>query len=337
MAALDQKQGIGRRFATGFALRAMATAGLAAALSPVGAEAQSFPTKPIRVIISLSAGSATDLIPRIVLEHAGQTIGQSFIFENRVGAGGSIAANTVAKSDPDGYTLLVHSNAHVISPSVMAKLPYDVINDFSGVTSLGIVPNVLVISTEQKINTFADFVKAVKSRPGGFTYGAVVGSATHLNAEHFKKEMKVDGRMVPFKGAPEALTEVLAARVDIYFSPVLPALPFIEDNKMKALMVSATKRAGALPNVPTGIESGYPGSVFGLWIGMWAPAKTPRDVIARIYAETEKALSKPEVRDRLKKMGVEPNTMPPDAFDKFTKEEVALNADLARLAGLQKQ
>lgn len=299
--------------------------------------AQTFPAKPIRVVISLSAGSATDLIPRVVLEHAGQTLGQSFVYENRVGAGGSIAANTVAKADPDGYTLLVHSNAHVISPSVMAKLPYDVINDFSGVTSLGIVPNVLVISTEQKINTFADFVKTMKARPGGFTYGAVVGSATHLNAEHFKKEMKVEGRMVPFKGAPEALTEVLAARVDVYFSPILPALPFIRDDKMKALMVAASKRVAALPNVPTGIESGYPGSTFGLWIGMWAPAKTPRDVIGRIYAATEKALGTPAVRERLAKMGVEPNTMPPDAFDKFTKDEVALNADLVALAGLKRQ
>jgi tripartite-type tricarboxylate transporter receptor subunit TctC len=310
-------------------------AGLAASLGPLSA--QTYPAKPIRVVISLSAGSATDLIPRIVLEHAAQTLGQSFIYENRVGAGGSIAANTVAKADPDGYTLLSHSNAHVISPSVMAKLPYDVINDFSGVTSLGIVPNVLVISAEQKINTFADFVKAGRSRAGGITFAAIVGSATHLNGEHFKKEMKVEGRMVPFKGAPEALTEVMAGRVDIYFSPILPALALIRDGKLKALAVSATRRVSALPDVPTGIEQGYQGSAFGLWIGLWAPAKTPRDVIGKLYAAIEKALGKPEVRERLAKMGVEPNPLTPEAFDKFTRSEVALNADLARLAGLKKQ
>src|SRR5262249_7693637 len=152
--------------------------------------------------------------------------------ENRVGAGGTIGANAVAKADPDGYTILAHSNAHVIAPSMLGKLPYDVVQDFAGITPLGIVPNVLVISTEQKIETFANFVKVAKSKPGGITYGAVVGSATHLNGEHFKKEMAVEARMVPFKGAPEALTEVLAARVDIYFSPILPALPFINDKKM---------------------------------------------------------------------------------------------------------
>jgi tripartite-type tricarboxylate transporter receptor subunit TctC len=210
------------------------------------------------------------------------------------------------------------------------------VQDFAGITPLGIVPNVLVISTEQKIDTFANFVKAARSKPGGITYGAVVGSATHLNGEHFKKEMAVEARMVPFKGAPEALTEVLAARVDIYFSPILPALPFINDKKMAALMVAAKSRVSALPDVPTGIEQGYPNSVFGLWIGMWVPAKTPRDIVAKLHQETVKALQKPEVAEKLKSMGAEPSIMTPEETDAFTKAEVALNAELIKLAGLSK-
>ena len=313
----------------------MCAAGMTAASGP--AAAQGYPTKPIRVILALSAGSAADIVPRLVFDHVGQALGQSVILENRPGAGGSLAANAVAKADPDGYTLLAHSNAHVIAPSVIAKLPYDVIEDFAGVALLGIVPNVLVIATEQNIKTLPDFIKAAKARPNGITYGAVVGSATHLNAEHFRNTMKVEARMVPFKGAPEALTEVLAARVDIYFSPILPALPFIDDKKMVALMVSAAKRVSALPDVPTGIEQGYPGSVFGLWIGAYAPAKTPRDIVARLNAEVAKAMQKPEVQARLKQMGVEQNPMSPQQFDAFTKAEVATNAELAKMAGLSKQ
>ena len=303
------------------------------------ANAQTYPTKSVRIVVPLSAGSATDIIPRVVFEHVGQALGQSFIIENRVGAGGSIGANAVAKAEPDGYTILVHSNGHVIAPAVTAKLPYDVLTDFTNITSLGIVPHVLVIAAEQKINSIKALVEMVKKKPGGLLYGAVAGTAPHLNTEHFRKAMQIDGRMVPFKGAPEALTEVLAARVDVYFSPILPALPFLEgkDSKMVALAVTAAKRVSALPDVPTGIEQGYADSVFGLWIGMYGPAKMPAAIVEKLYAETAKALGKPEVQERLKKMGVEPNLMPPAAFDTYVRKEVEVSAELAKVAGLSKQ
>jgi tripartite-type tricarboxylate transporter receptor subunit TctC len=305
-------------------------------VAPASVQAQPYPTKPIRIVVPLSAGSATDIIPRLIFDHVGQSIGQNFIIENRVGAGGSIAANTVAKADPDGYTLLVHSNGHVIAPAVTAKLPYDVLTDFTNITSLGIVPHVLVIAAEKKVNSIKELVGMVKKTPGGLVYGAVVGTAPHLNAEHFRKVMNIEGRMVPYKGAPEALTEVLAARIDVYFSPILPAMPFLEDNKMVALAVTAAKRVSALPNVPTAIESGYPDSVFGLWIGLYGPAKLPAEVVAKLYAEVHKALAKPDVQDRLKKMGVEPNPMTPAEFDTYVRKEVEVSADLAKVAGLSK-
>lgn len=320
--------------------RAIACAGIAAALLALPAKvaiADTYPSKPVRIVISLSAGSATDLIPRVIFEHVSQSVGQAFIYENRVGAGGSIAANTVARAEPDGYTLLVHSNGHVIAPAVTAKLPYDVLTDFTNIMPLGIVPHVLVISSEQKIGSIKELVEAVKKRPGGLVYGAVAGTAPHLNAEHFRKAMQIDGRMVPFKGAPEALTEVLANRIDVYFAPIAAAMPFLEDKKMVPLAVTAERRVTALPNVPTAMESGYSDSVFGLWIGLYGPAKLPADVVQKLYTEITKALAKPEVKDRLAKMGVEPQPMEQAAFDKFVRKEVEVSADLAKLAGLSKQ
>ncbi len=319
------------------ALLAGSLVAASATLAPTQVAAQAYPTKPIRIIVSLSAGSATDIIPRVIFDHVGQSLGQNFIIENRVGAGGSIAANAVAKAEPDGYTLLVHSNGHVIAPAVTAKLPYDVLTDFTNVTSLGIVPHVLVIAAEKKITSIKELVASVKKTPGGLIYAAVVGTAPHLNAEHFRKAMQIEGRMVPFKGAPEALTEVLAARVDVYFSPIAPALPFLSDNKMVPLAVTAAKRVSALPNVPTAMEQGYADSVFGLWIGLYGPAKLPQAITDKLYAEIAKAGAKPEVADRLLKMGVEPNLMPPADFDKYVRKEVEVSAELAKVAGLSKQ
>jgi len=318
-------------------LAGIGAAALLATAPTNAAFAQAYPSKPVRLIISLSAGSATDLIPRVVFEHVGQAVGQGFIYENRVGAGGSIAANTVARAEPDGYTLLVHSNGHVIAPAVTAKLPFDVLTDFTNIMPLGIVPHVLVISAEQKIKTLKELVEAVKKRPGGLVYGAVAGTAPHLNAEHFRKVMQIEGRMVPFKGAPEALTEVLANRIDVYFAPIAAAMPFLEDKNMVPLAVTAERRLTTLPNIPTAMESGYPDSIFGLWIGLYGPAKLPAEIVQKLYTETSKALAKPEVKERLAKMGVEPQPMEQAAFDKFVRKEVEVNAELAKLAGLSKQ
>ena len=310
---------------------------IALAVSGPSSWAQDFPTKPIKLIVPFPPGGPNDIIARVVGSKMSELLGQPVVIDNRGGAGGVIGTDAVAKAEPDGYTILAHSNGHTMAPAFFKQLPYDTVADFAGITPLGSLPHVLVIAAEQKIKTIKDLVAAGKSRPGGITFGAVMGTAPHLNAVHFVQSMGIEGRAVPFKGAPEALTEVLAGRVDIYFSPITPALPFLQDGKMHAIAVTSHKRAGALPDVPTTFEQDYKDSEFGLWIGSYAPAKTPRDIVNKLHDETVKALANTNVIAKLKQMGVEPMPMAPEAMDAFIKKEVATNAELARKAGVAQQ
>jgi len=300
------------------------------------ASAQAWPSKPVRIIVPFSAGSATDIIPRTVFEQVGKQLGQSFVVENRVGAGGTIGVAAVAKADPDGYTLLVHSTAHVVAPAIHANLPYDVVRDFTGVGLLGTQSFVLIISPAKNIKTLQELVAYAKSRPEGIPYASAgAGTPTHLVGTHFGLTMGFKTQHIPFKGGPEGVTEVMAGRVDIYFVPVLPALSLIREGKLLALAVTGTKRDPVLPNVPTAIEAGYPESDFGLWNGVWVPAKTPRDIVAKLNAEIVKAVQDQSVRERLAKLGVEPTTMRPEEFDAFVKQQVARYAALAKVAGIE--
>jgi tripartite-type tricarboxylate transporter receptor subunit TctC len=297
--------------------------------------AQSWPTHTIRVIVPLTAGSATDVTPRTVFEQLSTQLGQSIVVENRVGAGGTIGATAVAKSDPDGYTFLVHSNAHTIAPAVHANLAYDVVKDFAAVIPLGVVPQVLVISPAKNIRTVQELVAQAKAKPGSINFASGgVGTPPHLTAERFRMSAGFEGQHIPFKGAPEALTEVLTGRVDFYFTPVLPALAFIRDGKLLPLAVSTTKRSAILPDVPTTLEAGFANSDFNFWIGMFAPAKTPREIVIRMHDETAKALQDPAVREKLTKLGVEPMPMSADDFNAQVAKEVANNETLAKAAGI---
>jgi tripartite-type tricarboxylate transporter receptor subunit TctC len=304
---------------------------LAAALPAL---AQAWPSKTVRIIVPFSPGSATDLLPRAIFEHVSAKLGQTFIVENRPGGGGGIGVSAVAKSDPDGHTLLVHSNALVTAPAIQA-MPYDPVQDFAGITPLGNVPLVLVISPDKNIKTLKEFVAAAKARPGSMNYAAAgIGTPPHLTMERFRMAAGFEGQLVPFRGAPEALTEVMTGRVDVYFCPITPAMPFIQDGKLLALAVSSSKRASALPNVPTTVEAGFPDSDFDFWIGLMAPKKTARDVVARIHQETVKGLEDPGVKDKLGKLAVEPLIMMPDAFDARIAKEAPLAHTLAKAAGI---
>jgi tripartite-type tricarboxylate transporter receptor subunit TctC len=309
------------------------------ALAAAGAcFAQNWPARPIRVIVPLSAGSAADITPRTVFERVSIQLGQTVFIENRVGAGGTIGAAAVAKADPDGYTILAHSNAHVVAPAIHRNLSYDVIKDFAGITPLGNVPNVLVISPAKNIKTIQELVAASKAKPGSINFASGgVGTPPHLTAERFRISAGFEGQHIPFKGAPEALTEVLSGRVDFYFTPVAPALQLIRDGKLLALAVSSTKRSTALPDVPTTVEAGYPNSDFDFWIGTFVPAKTPRDIVTRLNQETVKALQHPDVRAKLATFGVEPMSMTPEEFDKRVAQEVVTAAALAKAAGIAAQ
>jgi tripartite-type tricarboxylate transporter receptor subunit TctC len=299
------------------------------------ASAQSWPARqPIRLITPFPAGSAIDSIARPVFEQVGKQIGQGFVFEARPGAGGTIGMSTAAKAEPDGYTLLVNSSVHTIVPSTYAKLSFDTMRDFAGVIPLGQFPNVLVVPPSRH-KTIQELVAAAKAKPGSITYGSGgVGAATHLNAERFRLSAGFEAVHVPFKGAPEALREILGDRIDFYFSRLLSAVPLIQAGQVRGLAVSSLARSESLPDVPTTLEAGYPHSDYVFWIGVFAPAGTPRDIIDRLHDEIAKALNDPAVKETIKKLGADPMSLMPTGFDAFVKAEIATNAALAKAAGI---
>jgi len=306
---------------------------------PLAAWAQAaYPAKPIRVIVPFSAGSTTDIIARAVTDKLAASLGQPVVVENRAGAGGTVGQGAVARAEPDGYTILVHSSSHTVAPSTYAKLPFDAEKDFAGVTPLAQLPNVLVISPSKNIRDLPSLVKYARANPGKLNYASAGnGSATHLNAEKFKMQGKFFAVHIPYRGSPEAVTDVMTGAVDYYFSPIAPVLSHIKEGKLLALAVGSDKRSAALPDVPTTSEAGVPGSEFNFWIGMMVPAKTPKAIVDRLHAETTKALASPEVRERFTRLGADAWTMRPEQFDAYIRREIGVNAKLVANAGLKPQ
>jgi tripartite-type tricarboxylate transporter receptor subunit TctC len=301
------------------------------------ARAADWPTKSIRVVVPYAAGSATDLVPRTVFEQVGRQVGQSFVVENRPGGGTTIGSAQVKAADPDGHTILVHSNAIVTVPAIQLNVPYDPVKDFSGLTPLGNVPLVLVVAPSKGIKTVKELVAKAKAKPGEINYAAAgIGTPPHLAMERFRLAAGFEGQLVPFKGAPEALTEVMTGRVDIYFCPITPALPLIRDGKVLALAVSSSSRAAALPDVPTTLES-VPESDLDFWVGSFVPKKTPHDVVAKMHDEIVKALNDPATRGKLTTLGVQQMIMTPDAFDARIAKEAVIAVKLAKAANIQPQ
>ncbi len=313
-------------------------ASLALAL-PLSSLAQgSYPNRPIKVIVPFPAGSTTDIIARAITDKMSQSMGQTLVVENRGGASGTIGQAAVAQAAADGYTIMIHSSSHTVSPSTFAKLPFDTERDFVGVTPISTTPNVLVISPSKNIKTLGELLAAARAKPGALNFASAgQGSATHLNAEKFKLAAKIDAMNVPFKGSAEAVTEVMAGRVDYYFSPIAPVIGQIRNNQLVPLAVGSPRRASALPNVPTTAEAGVPGSEFNFWIGMMAPAKTPRDIVNRLADEVAKALATAEVKERFEKLGADAWTLRPEQFDTYIRDEIKSNAVLVKAAGLQVQ
>jgi tripartite-type tricarboxylate transporter receptor subunit TctC len=319
--------------------RALALASLAclAALTAtsVSAQANGYPNKPIRVVVPFAAGSTTDIIARAITDKLSASMGQQLVVDNRAGASGTIGQAAVAAAAPDGYTIMIHSSSHTVSPSTFAKLPFDTVADFAGVTPISTTPNVLVISPAKNVKSVKDLLALGKSQPGGLNFASAgQGSATHLNAEKFKMAAGLTATNIPFKGSAEAVTEVIAGRVDYYFSPIAPVIGQIKDGQLLALAVGSPKRASALPDVPTTAEAGVPGSEFNFWIGMMAPAKTPREIVNRLHEEVVKALASPEVKERFVKLGADAWTLSPQQFDAYIKAEIESNAKLVKAAGL---
>jgi len=313
--------------------------GLAAAVVATASFAQaSYPTKPIKFVVPFTAGSGTDLIARTVGDVMSKSMGQPVVIENKPGAGGTVGAAQVARSEADGYTILIHSSGHALNPAIYPSLPYDTVKDLTGVTPLAALPNVLVVSPQRGWKTVSDMVAAAKAKPGQLNYASAgVGSATHMNAEKFKLQAGFDAVHVPFKGTPEALSDVVGGRNDWFFAPLSSALPLVKDGKLQALAVSTSQRSPALPAVPTTVEAGVPGSDYTFWVGMIVPAATPAPVVRRLHEDVGKALASAEVKERLSKLGADPMPMAPEAFNAYIRAEMESAAKIAKAANLKAQ
>jgi tripartite-type tricarboxylate transporter receptor subunit TctC len=300
--------------------------------------AQDFPTKPVKIVVPFTAGSATDILARTVGQKLGEMWGQTVVVENRPGAGGTIGANAVAKSAPDGTTLMVHSSGHAVNAFIYPTLPYDTQKDFVAVVPLGGQPNVLVVAPGSGYKTVADLLADAKKRPGAISFASAgIGSATHFNAEKFKLAAGIDVLHVPYKGTPEAMTDTITGRVQYFFAPISAAMAQVRDGKLVALAVSSAKRSSLLPDVPTVAESGLPGFDYNLWVGVFAPAGTPADVLEKIGRSVNRVLAEAEVKARMASLGAEAMPMAPTEFDKFVRAEMDDAAKVVKAAGIKAQ
>src|SRR5436309_6392833 len=260
---------------------------------------QGYPNKPVHAVVPFTAGSATDILARTFGQKLSEMWSQPVVVDNRPGAGGTIGAAVVAKSAPDGYTLLVHSAAQAYNPSIYPSLPYDTVKDFIDVVPLGGQPNVLVVAPSSGIKTVAELIAHAKQKPGQLNFGSAgQGSGTHINGEKFKLAAGIDVVHIPYKGTPEALTDTIAGRITYFFSPISAALPFVRDGKLTALAVSTAKRSTVLPNVPTIAEAGLPGFDYSHWGGVFAPAGTPADTVDKIAHDVRTVGQSPESKER---------------------------------------
>ena len=312
-------------------------AAAAAALTMAhGAAAQGFPGKPIRLVVPFTPGSATDIMGRAAGDRVAANVGQPVIVENRPGAGGTIGTGQVAKSPPDGYTLVVVSSGHVTNPVLYGdKITYE-LKDLAGVIPLGSLPSVLIASPQSGIKSVKELVDTLKAKPGQLNFSSAgIGSAAHVNAEKFKASLGFDAVHVPLKGTPEILLEIASGRVQFAFVPLVSSVGPIRDGKVVALGVSTPKRSPTLPDVPTMAETGYPGGEYNFWVGVLAPAGTPKEVIDRLHAEFAKALEAQEVRERFAKIGAVPMPLSPAEFDATILREANELGPIMKAAGIK--
>ena len=326
-----------RQFLSLFSAAATASvlAPLLARTASAQASAPAWPTKPIRIIVPLTPGSASDVMARIVADQLAAQLGQPIIVENRPGAGNTIGMSAVAKAEPDGYTILVNSSTHTVTPATRSNLGFEM-TDLAAVIPLGNMPVVMIFNPSKGYKKLGDFVAYAKANPGKINYtSAGAGNSSHLNGERFRLAAGIEAVHLPFKGAPEATTEVIAGRADFYFSPLVNALSLIKEGTVQALAVSGSARASALPDVPTTVEAGYPNSEYNFWVGMFAPAKTPADIRAKLYAESAKALQSPATRERLAGLGADPMRLNSAQFEALVKTEIETNTQLVKAAGIK--
>jgi len=295
-------------------------------------------TRPIRFIGIATAGSPSDIVGRNAGEVLARQIGTQVVVENRPGAGGTIAATAVVRSEPDGHTLLLTSSAQSGMPWLYNNLGYDPIRDFAGVSTLVEVPNILVVPQQRGWESIKDMIAAAKAKPGALNFGSGgTGSGTHMNSEKLLLAAGIAATHVPYKGVSEGLVEVMAGRLDWFFSPAAAAVPLVKDGRLKALVVSSKRRMTVLPDLPTTAEAGIANAEYQFWIGLLAPRKTPRDMVVRLNGELQKVLGTPELRDRYRMIGAEPLHMKPEEFDTFLLADAEATGRIVKAAGIKPQ
>ena len=297
--------------------------------------AQPYPHKPVRLIMPFPPGGASDLIVRPVAQKLGERLGQQIVIDNRPGAGGNIAAEIAKNSAPDGYTLLFAASANFsINPSLYSRLPYDPVRDFSGVSMLTALSNLLVVHPTLAAHSVAELVALAKSRPGQLTYGSAGnGTTLHIAGELFRKRGGINVIHVPYKGGGPAQIDLLGGQLNFMFDSFSPALPQVRAGKLRALAVTTLKRSPALPQVPTMAESGFPGFEISGWFGIAAPAGTPHPVVGRLSGEIQRIMQLPEIRERLAAQGIEPVGNSHDQFGAQIRTELAKWAKIVQESG----
>jgi len=302
------------------------------------AAAQSFPSKPVRIVVGLAPGGGTDIITRLVGQKLGAAINQQVIVDNRPGAGGNIAAELVARAAPDGYTLIVVTASHAVNPAIYKKMAYDPIKDFSPITQLTTQPYIFVVHPSAPIKSVKDWIALSKQRKGGLTYASSgAGLLGHLAMELLKDLGKFESVHIPYKGASPALIDTISGQVDGFFPTIISGLPQVKSGKLRAIAVTTAKRSSLLPNVPTVAEQGFPGYEVSGWYGLLAPAGVPKNVIGFLNAETVKVLKLPEVKDRMAGDGAEPVGNTPEQFAAYLRSETSKWAAIVKRAGVNAQ
>lgn len=310
-------------------------AALVAAARSGAPRAQAYPDRLVKIVVPISAGSTTDVVARQVGEGLRESLGQTVLVENRPGAGGTIGSTAVAKAAPDGHTLLVVSASHTANPSIYSSLPYDTLKDFRGITRLAIVPLILVTSPGKNIKTVAELIARAKAKPGEMTYGSGgVGSAAHMNAEQFRAMARFEALHVPYRGTPEMMADIIAGRVDFGFVSTVSAIGSIKDGNLIALACGAEQRSSLLPDVPTTVEAGVPGSAYNSWLGMFTTGGTSNEIVDLLNRETVKILNMPETARKFAAMGADIAPMTAADFDAFVAKDLANIAALVKLANI---
>ncbi|WP_430422203.1 Bug family tripartite tricarboxylate transporter substrate binding protein [Methylibium petroleiphilum] len=311
--------------------RLVQAAALAVAMAGSSAMAQAWPNKPISLIVPFPAGGTTDVLARALGEKLAQSLGQPVIVENKPGAGATLGADFVAKARPDGYTLLMGAVHHTIAPSVYKKLPYDFQKDFAPITTVALVPNVLVVNAATPAKNVAELVALAKAQPGKLTYGSNGnGTAQHLIGTQFENATGTEVIHIPYKGSGPLATDLLGGQITMSFDTVTPVLQHIKSGKLRALAVTTNKRSSALPDVPTLEEAGLKGFNIGTWFGVLAPVATPKDVVSRLNAEMVKVIQSPDFRKRMDEIGAEPIGNSTDQMGQQIKGETEKFAKLVK-------